>query len=270
MAGTVNDEIMRATAGPTLNDGLMSYYLANGGAGATLQDRETTYLTAKGFPVAGGTVQDRWMAYLASLGYTGALTDRWFQFWLARPTGGVPVKTQRFFDDFQRAPGGLGANYEQVYNPNTLQVVNPGECWCVMSQAGIVRLIYALSANQYAQVRCVTVTATVNEMSALFVRCVNPVASIQGYMLRWAATFIQIHRLDPAEVLLASVATGPVIGDTMLLGVIGTRVFAQKNGVEILFANDATYAAANRAGLAIYGGAGPTGKLDDFAAGDWV
>ena len=72
---TLNDAILAATGGPTVNDGLMSYY---GGVGA-LRDRERAWLLANGG--VSGTNQDLWMQALLGAGYTGTLNDMQFSFW---------------------------------------------------------------------------------------------------------------------------------------------------------------------------------------------
>lgn len=82
---TLNDEILRATGGPTVNDGLRAFFLANGATAGTLNDLERQYLKVV-FPAgaAAASNNDLWMGYLATLGHTGALNDRLLQFWLTQ------------------------------------------------------------------------------------------------------------------------------------------------------------------------------------------
>lgn len=87
-ASTTGDAILQATGGPTVNDGLMSWYELNGAFGDTLQDREEQFLALMGF--YGGGINDRWMSYLGSLGYEGSLPDRWLQFW--QGAGTTPMR----------------------------------------------------------------------------------------------------------------------------------------------------------------------------------
>lgn len=71
---TLNDEMLRATGGPTVNDGLLSYYSAVSGlpAWATLNDHAlAAMLVVSGAP-AGSTVNDAWM-HSAS---PGAINDK--------------------------------------------------------------------------------------------------------------------------------------------------------------------------------------------------
>lgn len=74
---TLNDLILSVTGGPTVNDGLMSYF---GGSGP-LNDRERAWLIGQG--VSPGPLNDMWMRYLGGIGYDGALNDRLYQFWAA-------------------------------------------------------------------------------------------------------------------------------------------------------------------------------------------
>lgn len=77
---TLNDEILRATGGPTVNDGLQSYYVANGGVGTTLQDLEKTWLLLQ-HPTASPTwpINDIWMMFALPVG--GTINDKQLFFW---------------------------------------------------------------------------------------------------------------------------------------------------------------------------------------------
>lgn len=54
---TVQDEILRATGGPTVNDGLSNYFGRT--ADESLQDAEFRWLGTQGGTL--GTIQDRWI-----------------------------------------------------------------------------------------------------------------------------------------------------------------------------------------------------------------
>ena len=75
------DEILRATGGPTVNDGLFAWYGAQGGVGSALADRERSLLLSKG--AFTGTNSDLLYQWLRSLGHTGSLDDMRLQFWTA-------------------------------------------------------------------------------------------------------------------------------------------------------------------------------------------
>lgn len=93
MALSLNDYILQGTGGPSVPDGLYSWYGTNGGTGNSLQDRAMSFLTSKGYTT--GTLQDRWFNYLGSLGYTqNSLQDKLYEFWKAGGTvggGGGPI-----------------------------------------------------------------------------------------------------------------------------------------------------------------------------------
>lgn len=82
--GTLNDEVMKTTGGPTLCEGLRNWYIAGGATGTTLNDLERSYLEAR--TVRSGTINDMWMELLTLSGYTGTLNDMQLQFWTANPT----------------------------------------------------------------------------------------------------------------------------------------------------------------------------------------
>ncbi len=77
----INDDILSATGGPTVNEGLLSYYQTNGATSDDLQDAELEFLEALVVPVTAGSLQDMWMEFLGVQGFTGALDDRRAAFW---------------------------------------------------------------------------------------------------------------------------------------------------------------------------------------------
>lgn len=79
--GTLNDEILRATGGPTVNDGLRSYFAANGGVGTTLDELERSWLLLQ-HPTASpvtATIGDMWLMFPLPL--NGAVNDKQLRFW---------------------------------------------------------------------------------------------------------------------------------------------------------------------------------------------
>ena len=80
---TLNDAILRATGGPTVNDGLRAYYNTQGIPYGALNDMERAFLRVQ-MPTAEGTTNDLWMQYLTDvLGYTGTLNDMQLQYWIS-------------------------------------------------------------------------------------------------------------------------------------------------------------------------------------------
>lgn len=85
---TLNDEILRATGGPTVNDGLRAWFLSHGATGpatAPLNDLERQFLQAANVgPGDEGTNNDLWMKILDTSGYNGTYNDKLLQFWSAQ------------------------------------------------------------------------------------------------------------------------------------------------------------------------------------------
>ncbi len=80
--GTLNDEIKRATGGPTVNDGLRSWFSAT--ASETVQDAERRWLLVFLSTGPDGTNNDLWSQYLTDLTLLGTLSDQKLQYWTAQ------------------------------------------------------------------------------------------------------------------------------------------------------------------------------------------
>jgi hypothetical protein len=82
MSGTTQDEILRATGGPTVNDGLSFWYGRT--PQESLNDAELRWL--KALPgVTANTINDAWRQYLKGLGFLGDLNDMWLAYWERQP-----------------------------------------------------------------------------------------------------------------------------------------------------------------------------------------
>jgi hypothetical protein len=74
---TLSEAIIVVTGGPSVNEGLFSYF---GGAGTTLKDRERAWLEGK--TAVRGTNEDMWHDYLYNVrGYAGSRNDMELRFW---------------------------------------------------------------------------------------------------------------------------------------------------------------------------------------------
>ena len=102
---TLNDAILAVTGGPTVNDGLRAYYLANGAVAGALPDLERQFLLANGG--VSSSNQDMWMQILGATGYTGTLNDMLYRFWI---DGGLatPLNPLELF-----ANGEVGVYYDE-------------------------------------------------------------------------------------------------------------------------------------------------------------
>lgn len=76
---SINDRILNRTGGPTINDGLLTYYQAGGAVSNDLNGAEREYLLAQGAVEA--QLQDMWFEYLGSIGHSGSLDDRKYSYW---------------------------------------------------------------------------------------------------------------------------------------------------------------------------------------------
>ena len=74
---TLNDAILLATGGPTINEGLATHFSRT--VAESLQDAERRYLIEKG--ATPGHRNDMWFGVLRANGHTGTLNDMLFTFW---------------------------------------------------------------------------------------------------------------------------------------------------------------------------------------------
>ena len=84
----LNDEILRATGGPTVNEGLALWFSKL--ATEALGDAERRWLLTQAGAVA-GTINDLWYAVLRAAGHTGSLNDMKLAYWASLPTGATIV-----------------------------------------------------------------------------------------------------------------------------------------------------------------------------------
>ena len=79
---TLDDAILRATGGNSVEDGLAAYYLAGGATGSTPDELSRSYAMSRAVGVdPNATTDDIWMTYLGNLGFSGSLDDRLLQYW---------------------------------------------------------------------------------------------------------------------------------------------------------------------------------------------
>ena len=76
---TLNDAILAATGGPTINDGLATHFGKT--ASESLQDAEYRFLVEGG--AASGQLNDMWLTVLNENGFEGSINDAKLAFWKA-------------------------------------------------------------------------------------------------------------------------------------------------------------------------------------------
>lgn len=74
----LNDAILEATGGPTVNEGLSSHFSRT--ASETLGDAEQRWLKEQ-VGVTSESIGDCWYEFTTGLGYSGSLNDRQFAYW---------------------------------------------------------------------------------------------------------------------------------------------------------------------------------------------
>ena len=83
----INDAILNATGGPSVNDGLASWFGKQ--PDEALDDAEYRYLADNGAPRT--QVDDMWYVLLRAAGYTGSLSDMLLAWWTNGGTWPVAV-----------------------------------------------------------------------------------------------------------------------------------------------------------------------------------
>lgn len=82
-ANALNDAILEVTGGPTVNDGLLSFYLSNGAITSEIDDAELEFLIARG--VTNTHIDDAWRIFLSgiiSINLSGSLNDMKTEWWI--------------------------------------------------------------------------------------------------------------------------------------------------------------------------------------------
>jgi predicted ATPase len=80
---TLNDEILRATGGPTVNDGLATFFSKT--ATESLQDAEARWLLSDVSVTKRQANQDMWYVFLRNQGFgPGSVNDMKLKYWASK------------------------------------------------------------------------------------------------------------------------------------------------------------------------------------------
>jgi len=85
--GTITDEVLRATGGPTVQDGLRAFYIGAGvTGGGAIEDLERKYLILSivGPIPPRATNQDLWRIFFAEGAFDGTYNDQQLKFWSSK------------------------------------------------------------------------------------------------------------------------------------------------------------------------------------------
>jgi hypothetical protein len=177
-----------------------------------------------------------------------------------------------FIDDFNRADGTIGSNYDTAAGFNSLAVSSNtvrADGLNALSLNSIKSSVKTFSANQEAQVTYTAFNPTYFDSAGPAVR-VTP-ESGSGYVLH-------IDRLDDGarrlcrvtgsvRTTIGTVNLPAVAGDTFKLTASGSRLLVYKNEILIDSVTDATYP-TGQPGLYYNRGNSNTTRMDNFIAAD--
>lgn len=147
-----------------------------------------------------------------------------------------------FTDDFNRANGSVGANYDHI-NSGVVISTNRFNGGAIGRSYSIVKTSTAsFAANQSAQITIPTVSSF--DFAGVCVRF--NAGTTSGYMLLTdgrSNTACRIYRVDTGTPTMIGGANVPVVnGDILKLDITGTTLTASVNGATIDTVVDATYA----------------------------
>jgi hypothetical protein len=177
-----------------------------------------------------------------------------------------------FIDDFNRADGNLGSNYDTATGFNSLAVSSNtvrASGLNVLSLNCIKSSVKTFSANQEAQVTYTAFNPTYFDSAGPAVR----VTPENG-----TAYVLHIDRLDDSarrlcrvtgsvRTTIGTINLPAVAGDIFKLTASGSRLLVYKNGIQIDSVTDTTYP-TGQPGLYYNRGNSNTTRMDDFIAAD--
>lgn len=166
-----------------------------------------------------------------------------------------------FTDDFNRANGGLGANYTLISSALAIvsnQVTGIAATNCSSYWNGGTPI-----ADCYAKLKIQTIPSGATDSTGLFLRF-DP-ATFNGYAFEFFNGVCRIIRLDAGvSTGLTTLGSNPTNGQVVKLEIVGSQLRCYYDAVLIGSATDATYSAAGRSGLFVIGSA-PV--IDDYEVG---
>lgn len=173
-----------------------------------------------------------------------------------------------FTDDFNRADGGLGANWTALDSSFSISsnVVVP-----TATGSDAIQIVNAVAwpNDQYAQIKVPTLAVHANDIGiGLALRCAD---ASNLYRITVNFSNCQVAKVVSGSfTALANLGAGFAVNDTLYAEVQGNTVKVFKNGVQ--FGGDVGGDAALAAGSAglMYSSTAVEAQADDFVGGDFV
>lgn len=167
-----------------------------------------------------------------------------------------------FTDNFNRANGGLGANWTDIGAAPAI-VSNQ----CAFNADAVLSYWNGGTPDADCYAKCVASTLSTNPGSTGLVLRFNT-GTFSGYYAWWhggGTPLCRIARIDGGTpVTLGTSFAAPSAGQTVEFSIVGSTLSVYYNGALQATRSDSTYTAAGRAGIQ---GLDTTGRIDDFEVG---
>lgn len=176
-------------------------------------------------------------------------------------------------DNFNRANGGLGANWSTITGWTAPQIagnlVEPGAAGGTDSAARWNA--DAFGNDQFSQITVVNAGSSTNDVVGVVVRAAAAANTFYQALVRGpigASCLIQVRKVVAGTITVLGTTLAPVaVGDTFRLTVVGTTLTATVNGVLRVEVGDSAIAAGS-AGIYLFDAASVTSaQLDNWSGG---
>lgn len=176
-------------------------------------------------------------------------------------------------DNFNRANGGLGANWSTITSRSAPQIVgNLVEASAVgaATDSAARWSADAFNADQFAQIAITTINTDVNKAVGLVVRAASAAQTYYKLTAKGPIALSLVELVKTVAGVNTTLASGTEVfatGDLLRLAVTGSALVASKNGTPILQTIDSGIATGNP-GIYLFDGTGSLSdsQLDNFTA----
>jgi hypothetical protein len=176
-------------------------------------------------------------------------------------------------DDFNRANGGLGANWTTLSGKSPPQINTNEVTTRASTEDGALWTADTLDADQWVEADITVNTSSTNNSMWLMLR-MNSGAGYYCAYPRFGGTNAEIGKLtgsEPVDPVLASTSIGTWTGTRKIrFEAVGNQLTLYADGVEVATVSDSTYTATGNTGLLTYSSNAGYADWDNFSAGDWT